>query len=151
MQYLPFLYGAYGSNLNKAQMRIRCKTAEPVGMMLLPDYRLTFRGVADIERSKGDEVALGLWNITQKDLEHLDVYEGFPHLYRREHVVIHNGLPVMVYIMQGQEDVYPPTQHYLSTIRDGFGDFELDNKLLVQAVKRSYTLETPYTPQSKAI
>ena len=80
MNYLPYLYGAYGSNLNVAQMELRCPNAKRVGTMRLDDWRLVFRRVADIEPCEGESVELGLWQITEECLEALDRYEGFPSL-----------------------------------------------------------------------
>ncbi|BBB90155.1 MAG TPA: gamma-glutamylcyclotransferase [Methylomusa anaerophila] len=40
----PFLYFAYGSNLNPAQMRQRCPRHRVVGIARLPGYRLGFYG-----------------------------------------------------------------------------------------------------------
>ncbi len=141
MKYLPFIYGAYGSNLNKAQMQRRCPDAVPLDEpYLLNGYALKFRGVADIERSQDETVTLGLWHITQDCLEALDYYEGFPSLYRRESVAIHeSGVPVMVYIMNRQEQIYPPAQHYLQAITDGYSDFGMRKEELIDAVKNSYT------------
>ena len=50
-------YIAYGSNLNKAQMSIRCPEAKPVTTTTINDYQLLFRGngrsaVATIEPQK---------------------------------------------------------------------------------------------------
>ncbi len=50
------IYFAYGSNLNRAEMGIRCPDAEPLVPAELVDWRLTFRGVADIEPAGGRTV-----------------------------------------------------------------------------------------------
>ena len=81
-----WLYLAYGSNLNVKQMEIRCPRAKIMGSFLLPNYKLVFRGVADIEESEGDYCPVGLWKITRKCLGALDRYEGYPTLYRREDI-----------------------------------------------------------------
>ena len=47
------LYAAYGSNLNKIQMRKRCPRSTPICSMYLQDWRLVFKGVADLEKKKG--------------------------------------------------------------------------------------------------
>ena len=62
--YKPYLYAAYGSNLHEKQMLARCPRAERVSVIMLPDYRLVFRGVADVEECEGSEVPVGLWSIT---------------------------------------------------------------------------------------
>ena len=51
-------YIAYGSNLNRAQMALRCPDAKVVGTGEIKDYELLFRGnrngaVATVEPKKG--------------------------------------------------------------------------------------------------
>ena len=78
------LYFAYGANTNLQNMNARCPNAELVGTLVLPDYKLVFKSVADIEFAVGKEVQGVLWNITDICEEALDIYEGYPHLYRKE-------------------------------------------------------------------
>ena len=71
------LYFAYGSNLNKSQMALRSPTAKALGSAYFPNWRLVFRGVADIEH--GDEqdlLPVGIWRIEEADEAALDRYEG---------------------------------------------------------------------------
>ena len=75
------LYLAYGSNLNKKQMSRRCPKAIPLEGVVIEDWKLVFRGVADIEPSKGSMLSAGLWRITEDCEKALDSYEGYPHLY----------------------------------------------------------------------
>ncbi len=96
------LYIAYGSNLNLEQMAVRCPTAEVVGTTVLRNWRLVFNGVASIERHKGSAVPVLVWRIRPRDEDALDVYEGWPTLYRKESLNISlDGKQVraMVYIM----------------------------------------------------
>ena len=76
-------YASYGSNLNHEQMSRRCPKAKFIGIGQLLNYRLVFRGVADIEFNKGSVVPIGLWKITKDCLQALDMYEGYPHHYGR--------------------------------------------------------------------
>ena len=46
-----YLYGAYGSNLNKDQMSFRCPNAKAVTSYELKGHALKFRGVADVEEA----------------------------------------------------------------------------------------------------
>lgn len=146
--FLPYLYGAYGSNLSHDQMSYRCPNAVPSGTMELGGWGLRFRGVADIEKSQDESVSLGLWRITEKCLHALDIYEGFPRFYRREHVAISDGLPVMAYMMNNQGEVYPPSEHYLQSLIDGYKNFSIDKDCLVAAIENSYT-QTRYQPKYK--
>ena len=58
------LYFAYGSNLNKQQMSIRCPKAKALGAAYIVGWRLVFRGVADIERTNDPSAMLpvGFWD-----------------------------------------------------------------------------------------
>ena len=115
------LYIAYGSNLNIRQMAGRCPTAKVVGSTVMRNWRLVFNGVASIERCKGGKVPVLVWDIQPKDEEALDIYEGWPRLYRKETVRITlNGKQVraFVYIMNNNRPS-PPGSSYYNTIREG--------------------------------
>ncbi len=76
------LYVAYGSNLNKQQMKGRCPEAKFVGTGLLQNYELQFKGSpygahATIAPKKGSSVPVGLWMIQSRDEKRLDMYEGY--------------------------------------------------------------------------
>ena len=154
--YKPYLYGAYGSNLHVKQMSFRCPRAQRIGTVMLDDYRLTFRGVADIEPWKGSAVPIALWRITEKCEQALDRYEGFPRFYDKHFVELRNQrlmrtyellsispIPkIMLYRMVDDETVYPPVAPYLESIIQGYEDFELPKQYLKDAVSLSYTDET---------
>ena len=121
------IYLAYGSNLNKAQMTVRCPKATAMGVMLLPDYRLVFKGVADIIPSKGWKVPVALWRITEDCEKSLDRYEGFPNLYRKEFFENKKtGHVYMAYVMNNH-GLMTPSVHYVKAIRDGYDDFGIDH------------------------
>jgi|TARA_R100000458_G_C8252735_1_gene229359 hypothetical protein len=111
------IYLAYGSNLNKEQMSQRCPAAKPVGKIYLPDYKLVFRGVADIEKSKDDYVPIGVWRVTGDCIRALDRYEGVPSLYQR--VDMGFGFTYMM----NSDHYSPPSMGYLKCIYDGYEDF----------------------------
>lgn len=135
--YKLYYYGAYGSNLNVGQMRMRCPQARKVGTETLKDWRLVFRQVADVVPSRGSETDLGIWQITDECEKALDHYEGYPHLYTKEFIQIDNKL-VMIYRMSSAYPIAPPLQGYLDTIINGFEDFALDRAPLVDALKHSW-------------
>ena len=75
------LYVAYGSNLNKEQMRYRCPTAKFVGTGIIEGYELQFKGAlhsacATIAPKEGAAVPVGIWTIQKPDEKRLDLYEG---------------------------------------------------------------------------
>ena len=116
-------YIAYGSNLNLEQMARRCPTAKVVGSTTLKNYRLMFRG------------------LQPKDEKALDVYEGWPHLYRKETLrVTVNGkrLYAMIYIMNEDRNPYgEPSPRYFFTILTGYKSAGFDFRILREANARS--------------
>ncbi len=138
-------YIAYGSNLNLEQMESRCPTAEVVGTTLLHNWRLMFKGgstaVATIEPSMGSKVPILVWSLQEKDEAELDVYEGYPHLYRKETLRIavnKRRVHAMVYIMNGERYPYgTPSAGYFATIREGYESAGFDTDILRQAVLES--------------
>lgn len=139
------LYLAYGSNLNLEQMEYRCPYATVLGPAELKDYRLLFRGgeksaVATVEPAVGFHVPALLWEITPRDEESLDRYEGYPHFYRKEMVHVSlSGKPVetMVYIMNEGHPLGLPSDYYLSVIVEGYVSAGFDPAALKEAVRES--------------
>ena len=135
------IYLAYGSNLNLRQMAQRCPYAVPLGVATLSDYRILFRGgdhsaVATVEPFPGGTVPVLLWEITPRDEEALDRYEGWPHLYRKETVTVElDGklMETMVYIMnRGQ--LGQPSSYYLNAIMEGYASAGFDTAVLDEAL-----------------
>jgi len=135
------IYLAYGSNLNMRQMRHRCPYAVPFGVATLLNYRLLFRGggrsaVATVEPFVGGSVPVLLWEITPRDEEALDHYEGWPRLYRKETITVElGGKPVeaMVYIMNGHP-LGQPSPYYLAAIKEGYASAGFDPAVLDEAL-----------------
>jgi len=127
------IYLAYGSNLNKSQMAARCPAAKPMGFILLPDYRLVFKGVADMIPAKGLHCPVGLWTITDQCEKALDRYEGYPSLYRKEYFVNADGKQFMAYVMNSHGLGLPPKQYY-EGILNGYKDFGIDQTYLTDAL-----------------
>ena len=142
------LYVAYGSNLNKRQMRLRCPTARPLGKFTLKDARLVFRVYADLDLIPGTEVPCGLWSINEADERALDAYEGHGSAagYYKEYILLrYAGRPrkAMIYLMRAGEGVAPPSQSYVDTIREGYQDFGINEKYLNAAIKHSWDAKDP--------
>lgn len=135
-------YVAYGSNLNRAQMAVRCTAAQIAGTSVLEGWRLQFRGernyaVATVEPCKGASVPVLVWEITPADEAALDRYEGFPVLYRKDTVTVPlNGKPVraMIYVMNEGRPPGEPSAYYYSTILEGYNDSFFDSQTLLKAV-----------------
>lgn len=142
MFYRDLPYFAYGSNLDLGQMQIRCKFAQVIGPAELHDFELTFNGVADVERRKGAKVSGGLFKITNRCLEALDRYEGYPTLYGRETVEVVDQfgeiIEAFVYIMQpthSRSRTALPSRYYFNVIERGFADFGLNTRPLYEALE----------------
>jgi len=91
----PFLYFAFGSNLDADRLHIHCPSARLIATARLAGHRLAFSleskrnwhgGVADVRPSPGDEVWGALWVIAGGEGGALDEQEGVfrdPPAYRR--------------------------------------------------------------------
>ncbi len=123
------LYFSYGSNLHIPRMRQRCPGAAPFERAWLLDHRLVFRsrgggsGVATVAPAEGRRVPGGIWRITDRDLEALDHFEGWPRLYRREVVTVEaersGPTKVLIYLMNEPAFDAPPHSLYLACIVEG--------------------------------
>lgn len=132
-------YIAYGSNMNVEQMSRRCPNAKPIGKTVLKNYKLVFKGVADIEKSESEEVPVVVWEITKECEKALDIYEGYPRLYRKEYVEIEiNGKTelAMVYVMNYAKGA-KPSEYYYNVIKQGYKDFDINTAPLEKALKES--------------
>lgn len=148
------IYVAYGSNLHTGQMAYRCPDAKVVAVGVLEDYKLAFagwpgHGVATVTPCKGSNVPVALWAISESDEKSLDVYEGWPALYRKEEieVVLKDGTRAtgMVYIMnkkyhdQVMVDALPNIR-YFNTIATGYETFGFNKKILNDAYRQTKNL-----------
>ncbi len=132
-------YIAYGSNMNIEQMSRRCPNAKPIGKTVLKNYKLVFKGVADIEKSESEEVPIVVWEITKECEKALDIYEGYPRLYRKEYVpILINGKTelAMVYVMNYAKGA-KPSEYYYNVIKQGYKDFDINIAPLEKALKES--------------
>ena len=141
-------YSAYGSNLNREQMRQRCPFATPMGTAYLEDWRLLFKGsktgaYLTIEPAPGERVPVAVWSVTDFDEERLDRYEGFPDFYRKEELTltytgIESGKPrrkrCFVYIMNDVCPVALPSNRYVNTCLEGYMDFRFSPVHLYRAL-----------------
>ena len=130
------LYFAYGSNLNHAHMKKRCKDSYFIKPINLKGYSLTFRGkcgAADIEKNKSSKVLGALYRISESDEKQLDVYEDYPILYKKMYFS-YFGKKVMTYIMGKKTTFKNPTTRYLNIIIQGYKDCKLDFKYLKKAL-----------------
>ena len=127
----------YGSNLDDAQMLVRCPGRAKVGNAVLRGHRLTFPrisprrgcGVSSVEPAEGHEVWGVVHRLDEADLASLDGFEGFEpggpsdlNRYVRMTVVVEiDGVAtdVETYIAVPTADPPAPNAGYLGQIRDG--------------------------------
>tara|TARA_B100001093_G_scaffold483741_1_gene516544 strand:+ start:624 stop:1115 length:492 start_codon:yes stop_codon:yes gene_type:complete len=134
------LYLAYGSNLNKNQMAFRCPKAKPLGAFMMPNWRLVFRGVADIMPEENAQVPIGLWEITDECEKALDRYEGVPRLYRKQYFTKKTKLGIVRYLtyIMNTDTFALPSINYFESIQEGYKDFfgkdESASKLLTDSL-----------------
>lgn len=141
-------YLAYGSNLNVQQMRYRCPDAKIIGTAEIPDYQLLFKGsktgsYLTIEKKEGSTVPVAVWEVSECDEQHLDVYEGYPNFYYKAEMelpvkILKNGrtktLPAFVYIMHEERQLGVPSMAYLKTCLIGYRHFAFNPEFLMQAI-----------------
>ena len=127
---------AYGSNMNRTQMRSRAGNVVEEHNASLPNYELRFnkkiRGGtagANIQPSQGKTVYGVLYKIDENAFRSLDRYEGVPEHYRRIEVqVTPDGgqpVPAQIYIASKIEKGLRPSPHYLAAILEGAGEHSL--------------------------
>jgi len=149
MDKMNKLYIAYGSNLNLGQMAKRCPTARVIGVSMMGNWRLLFRGahsgaVATVEPFKGGYVPVLVWEITPADETALDYYEGWPSFYRKEMVEVklnEKTVTAMVYVMNEGRPLGQPSCYYYSVILEGYKDAGFDVDILRQATVDSAKTE----------
>ena len=123
------LYAAYGSNMDPAQMHDRCPHSPVCGTGWIQGWRLTFGGedlgwegaLATIVESPGDQVFVGLYDITDGDAKLLDAWEGADNgLYRKVRVrvqTLDGEALAWVYVLDGFEGGLPAAR-YLGVLAD---------------------------------
>lgn len=125
------LYVAYGSNMDKTQMEIRCPGAKVLGRTYLENWMLTLPHYANIERSKGKRTPALIWEITSKNEKVLDRYEGYPECYDKIDIIIcvdGKRMSAMAYVMTDEYKKCDkkPRSGYINQILQGYRDAGFD-------------------------
>lgn len=140
-------YGAYGSNLNIRQMKIRCPNAKIIGTSVIEGSQLLFKGsrtgyYLTVEPKENCRVPIAVWEVTQSDELSLDRYEGFPSFYYKKDMVLPvkviktgkvRSRKVFLYVMHENRPIGKPSSLYLRTCFEGYRNFGFDNKPLINA------------------
>lgn len=139
-------YIAYGSNMVREQMAVRCPDAVLLGTGRIRNARLEFYLHATVEKTDSgeDEVPVAVWEISGADERSLDLYEGYPDYYTRETwpVTLDDGTQTegMIYLMKRIRNL-PPQPQYYENIADAYRKLGLDDRIpeiLRPALERSH-------------
>ena len=160
------LYFAYGSNMDRTQMRERCAGAQLLCKAMLPDYELQFTrtskklngGVADILPAQGTIVWGVVYHLEAEDRDRLDKKEGVPvGAYRHESItVLADGdlgrrLKVFTYVVCSKESPRPkPTTAYLERLFTGAEDGQLPASY-IELLRAVETLPASDSDKAKAL
>lgn len=127
-------YIAYGSNMSVEQMKHRCPDAKLIGTGRIAGARLEFYTYATVESSQIMEacVPVAVWEISERDEQRLDRYEGFPSFYIKDEcpVAMVSGEQVtgMIYLMKQKRGNAPTLVYYLG-ILDAYEDLGLGSQI----------------------
>ena len=140
-------YIAYGSNLNLRQMHMRCPDARVVGTAELNGWELLFKGSKSgsyltIEPKEGSSVPVAVWEVSERDEQNLDRYEGYPVFYYKKELDIKvKGIKTgilrdrtaFVYIMHEDRPIGVPSDFYVNVCAEGYRSFNFDIGVLADA------------------
>lgn len=144
-------YIAYGSNLNVRQMMRRCPEARIIGTSELKGWELLFKGSKSgsyltIEENADCSVPVAVWEVSERDEKHLDIYEGYPTFYYKKEMTIpikgiKTGIvrerKVFVYIMHEDRLLGIPSEYYMRTCLEGYFSFGFCERTLFNAYYKS--------------
>ena len=143
------LYIAYGLNMDREGMKLRCPTATFLGMAKLNGYRLEFRTFATVVPDENSYVPVMVWDIKKRDEQTLDRVESYPEYYRKETVEFdwafdnnHNEKSgkdkAMIYIMnEGRGRLSRPSQGYYDLIKFTWVEYGFPVEPLQEALFKS--------------
>jgi gamma-glutamylcyclotransferase (GGCT)/AIG2-like uncharacterized protein YtfP len=139
-------YFAYGMNLDPSYM---AGDMHERGPATLANWKLVFRGLANVEPASTEYVLGALWEIDEAGLRRLDRREGYipdstTNLYDRVTVLVDNGdeqVEAIMYVMadatRAWRNVQPPDEFYLEIIHTGYKHFHLGEDALWKSVREA--------------
>jgi gamma-glutamylcyclotransferase (GGCT)/AIG2-like uncharacterized protein YtfP len=136
-------YIAYGSNLNRGQMKERCPDSKIIGSAVLRGYKLLFRshrnreeGYLTVEKNKRSKVPVGIYQISENDEKKLDIFEGVDtHDYKKERIAIKykgNYIAGLIYTMVDSKTGKPRDEYY-NRVKTGYDEWKFDVSYLKNA------------------
>jgi len=139
-------YFAYGSNMNREQMKKRCPTGRFLKRARLLGYKFVYDGhssmrngaVANIIKSENGTVWGVIFEIDDECIKNLDRYEGFPRSYQRRCVGVDdeggNTYQAVVYLRKPQE-IGKPSDEYRDILLEGARDCGLPESYIKDFLK----------------
>ncbi|PWB45985.1 MAG: hypothetical protein C3F12_07915 [Candidatus Methylomirabilota bacterium] len=136
------LYFAYGSNMERFQLKRLCPKAKFVAAVVLADYELAFSGnspmwgggIADIRERLGKTVEGVVWEISEAERKVLDEYEGYPALYLHKEVQVRNRagkvITAFAYIMANPGREMAPSKRYKQLLISGAEEHGLSDEYI---------------------
>jgi len=132
-------YIAYGSNINKEQMDLRCPNNKVIRTILLKGYQLVFHKYLTVELSKYKKCPAVIYQISESDEKTLDINEGVHlHIYRKEYINVEiegKNINCLIYIMNylpNRRNV-SPSRLYFNKCLEGYKRFGFDTNYLYRA------------------
>jgi gamma-glutamylcyclotransferase len=144
----PMFYFAFGSNLDRQQMKRRCPESKLVAPATLPNHALGFTGyswawggaVATVAEKRGAETEGLLYKLTDDDLRALDSFEGHPNVYRRVRKYVRgaDGRRVRAYVyIRPLDEPDDPSEEYLRVIMRAYMKHGFSMRSLKRALRWS--------------
>jgi hypothetical protein len=134
------LHFAYGSNMSRTLMAMRCPSATALGTATLPGWRflITLDGYATIVRDTSARVHGVLWRLAAADVAAVNAYESIGSgLYRRRIVAVRCGgahAGALVYVAR-RRGVGRPRPGYMDVVLAAARDWELPARY-IRALER---------------
>ena len=142
-------YFAYGSNLWRKQMELRCPEHRVLGTGILTGYRwiITTRGYASVVSSEADLVLGVVYSLSEADEERLDLYEGVREgSYGKTWLPVQTGqgeMSCLVYIdprkLEGD-----PREEYVERVKYGIRDSGFPSSYVERYLGKIMTWQEPY-------
>jgi gamma-glutamylcyclotransferase (GGCT)/AIG2-like uncharacterized protein YtfP len=134
------LYFAYGANMARASMGMRCARAHPLGTARLDGWRfvITAAGYASVAPASGATVHGVLWRLTPRDLAALNVFESLESgLYRRTLLTMRiasRRARALVYVGRTRGEGRPKPG-YLETVLAAARDWDLPPRYVAELAR----------------
>lgn len=135
-------YFAYGSNMERVQLKRLCPKAKFVAAAVLPDHELVFSGtsrmwgggIADLRDMAGKKVEGVVWEISEAERKTLDEYEGYPSLYVTKEVRVRTtpgkAVTAFAYVMASPGREMPPSKPYKRLLISGAEEHGLSEEYI---------------------